>query len=229
VRYCNTSDDLALEDMIHLEREVLTLGSAGHPLHSIFCGNLATSLTTRYEHTGDDRLLDEAINLQREALALRPEGHPHRVMACGHLAKSLSTRYERTGDVHLLDEVIDLDRETLALHPEGHPGRSLSCESLTYSLSRRYDRTGDTHLLDQAIDVVRGLLHLCEGVPILASGRAISGADGPKVAKWFYKELLSKEVVDADSVAYALDSAVGKLRGSGVSPDRWAPFIHMGA
>jgi CHAT domain-containing protein len=59
--------------------------------------------------------------------------------------------------------------------------------------------------------------------------RAIADADGPKVAKWFYEELLSKEVVDADSVAYALDAAVGKLRDSGVSPDRWAPFIHMGA
>jgi hypothetical protein len=35
--------------------------------------------------------------------------------------------------------------------------------------------------------------------------------------------------MDADSVAYALDSAVGKLRDSGVSADRWAPFIHMGA
>jgi hypothetical protein len=59
--------------------------------------------------------------------------------------------------------------------------------------------------------------------------RAISDTDGPKVAQWFYEELFAKEVVDADSVAYALDSAVGKLRDSGVSPDRWAPFIHMGA
>jgi hypothetical protein len=43
--------------------------------------------------------------------------------------------------------------------------------------------------------------------------RAISDADGPTVAKWFYEELFAKEVVDADSVAYALDSAAGKLRG----------------
>jgi hypothetical protein len=64
---------------------------------------------------------------------------------------------------------------------------------------------------------------------MLTIPRAISDVDGPKVAKWFYEELLAKEVVDADSVAYALDSAVGKLRNSGISPDRWAPFIHMGA
>jgi hypothetical protein len=64
---------------------------------------------------------------------------------------------------------------------------------------------------------------------MLIRNRAISDIDGPKVAQWFYEELLSKEVVDVSSVAYALDSAVGKLRDSGVSPDRWAPFIHMGA
>jgi hypothetical protein len=64
---------------------------------------------------------------------------------------------------------------------------------------------------------------------VLTSGRAITDIDGPKVSKWFYEELLAKEVVNADSVAYALDSAVGKLRASGVSPERWAPFIHMGA
>jgi hypothetical protein len=64
---------------------------------------------------------------------------------------------------------------------------------------------------------------------VLTSGRAISDVEGPKVAKWFYEELLSKELIDADSVAYALDSAVRKLRNSRVSPERWAPFIHVGA
>jgi hypothetical protein len=64
---------------------------------------------------------------------------------------------------------------------------------------------------------------------MLIRNRAISDIDGPKVAKWFYEELLSKEVVDANSVAYALDYAVAKLRDSGVPPERWAPFIHMGA
>jgi CHAT domain-containing protein len=64
---------------------------------------------------------------------------------------------------------------------------------------------------------------------LLTMTRAIRDDDGPKVAKWFYEELFAKEVVDGDSVAYALDTAVGKLRASGVSPERWAPFIHMGA
>jgi hypothetical protein len=64
---------------------------------------------------------------------------------------------------------------------------------------------------------------------LLTMIRAIRDDDGPKVAKWFYEELFAKEVVDGDSVAYALDTAVGKLRASGVSPERWAPFIHVGA
>jgi hypothetical protein len=64
---------------------------------------------------------------------------------------------------------------------------------------------------------------------MLTMSRAISDLDGPKVAQWFYEELLSREVVDANSVAYALDYAVVKLRDSGLSPERWAPFIHMGA
>jgi hypothetical protein len=64
---------------------------------------------------------------------------------------------------------------------------------------------------------------------LLTMTRAIHDIDGPKIAKWFYEELFAKEVVDGDSVAYALDFAVGKLRASGMSPERWAPFIHMGA
>jgi hypothetical protein len=63
----------------------------------------------------------------------------------------------------------------------------------------------------------------------LMTDRAMADDDGPKVAQWFYEELLSKEVIDTDSVAYALDVAVGKLRATGVAPYRWAPFIHMGA
>jgi hypothetical protein len=59
--------------------------------------------------------------------------------------------------------------------------------------------------------------------------RAIADHDGPRIAKWFYEELLSREVIDTNSVASALDLAVANLRDSGVPPQRWAPFIHMGA
>jgi hypothetical protein len=54
-------------------------------------------------------------------------------------------------------------------------------------------------------------------------------ADGPDLAQWFYEELMSNETIDADAVAYALDGAVQKLREKVPAPQRWAPFIHMGA
>jgi hypothetical protein len=58
----------------------------------------------------------------------------------------------------------------------------------------------------------------------------MSDSDGPELARWFYQELLSNEVIDEDAVAYALDAAVGKLRDKiPLTPKRWAPYIHMGA
>jgi hypothetical protein len=59
--------------------------------------------------------------------------------------------------------------------------------------------------------------------------RAMNDADGPRVTKLFYERLLSDEVITLDAIPYALDYAVGELRNSGVPPERWATFIHMGA
>jgi hypothetical protein len=54
--------------------------------------------------------------------------------------------------------------------------------------------------------------------------------DGPDMAQWFYEDLLSNEVIDADAVAYALDTAVEKLRAKiPQAAIRWSPYIHMGA
>jgi hypothetical protein len=63
----------------------------------------------------------------------------------------------------------------------------------------------------------------------LITSRAIADDDVPMVVEWFYGELLFKEVLDADSIAYALDVAVNKLRATGVAPYQWASFVHMGA
>jgi hypothetical protein len=57
----------------------------------------------------------------------------------------------------------------------------------------------------------------------------MSDEDGPAMAEWFYEELMSNETIDADAVAYALDSAVQKLREKEPSPKRWAQFVHLGA
>jgi hypothetical protein len=54
--------------------------------------------------------------------------------------------------------------------------------------------------------------------------------DGPDLAQWFYEDLLSNAVIDADAVAYSLDAAVEKLRVKlPRAATRWAPYIHMGA
>jgi hypothetical protein len=49
------------------------------------------------------------------------------------------------------------------------------------------------------------------------------------IARHFYETWFAADCLDSDSAAYALDEAVDKLRTSGVPPDRWAPFIHLGA
>jgi hypothetical protein len=59
--------------------------------------------------------------------------------------------------------------------------------------------------------------------------RAMNDVDGPLVAKHFYEKLFVKEVITLDAIPYALDYAVETLRESGVRPERWATFIHIGA
>jgi hypothetical protein len=53
-------------------------------------------------------------------------------------------------------------------------------------------------------------------------------SDGPRIAQWVYENLLKKETIDLDDIAYALDDAVRKLRETGAPPGRWATFMHMG-
>jgi hypothetical protein len=53
--------------------------------------------------------------------------------------------------------------------------------------------------------------------------------DGPRVAKLFYERVFAEEVITLNTIPYALDYAVAELKKSGVSPMRWATFIHVGA
>ena len=59
--------------------------------------------------------------------------------------------------------------------------------------------------------------------------RSMNDEDGPIVAEIVYTELINGEFLNPDVIPYALDMAVCKLRSMGVPPDRWAPYIHMGA
>jgi hypothetical protein len=53
--------------------------------------------------------------------------------------------------------------------------------------------------------------------------------DGVLVTKALYGRLMSKDAIDVDDIAYALDSAISELRNNGVPLHRWAPYIHLGA
>jgi hypothetical protein len=55
--------------------------------------------------------------------------------------------------------------------------------------------------------------------------------DGPLVANHVYRELFNGEgdLLDPETIPYALDAAVAALRASGLSPARWACYVHIGA
>jgi hypothetical protein len=63
----------------------------------------------------------------------------------------------------------------------------------------------------------------------LTNHRAMKDIDGPYVSRRFYNKLFESETIEANLVPYALDHAITALRKSGVPPERWATFIHMGA
>jgi hypothetical protein len=56
----------------------------------------------------------------------------------------------------------------------------------------------------------------------------MSDEDGPNVAQHVYDKIFQGTVFDLDDIPYALDGAVRMLRAPGVSPSRWALFVHMG-
>jgi hypothetical protein len=64
---------------------------------------------------------------------------------------------------------------------------------------------------------------------LLINDRAMGDADGPLIAKHFYERLFSEDMITLDAIPYALDYAVTELRKTGVPPEQWATFIHMGA
>jgi hypothetical protein len=59
--------------------------------------------------------------------------------------------------------------------------------------------------------------------------RTMHDCDGPQIAQWVYEDLLEKKTFDLDSIPYALDNSVQRLRKQGAWPARWATFMHMGA
>jgi hypothetical protein len=62
-----------------------------------------------------------------------------------------------------------------------------------------------------------------------APDRTMRDDDGPLIAQAFYEKLFEGKTITADTIPYALDHAVRKLRESGAPVERWATFIHVGA
>jgi hypothetical protein len=56
--------------------------------------------------------------------------------------------------------------------------------------------------------------------------------EGPVIASNIYSSLFSSgnmsDFLDPNTVPYALDEAVQKLRNSGLDPSSWATYIHIG-
>jgi hypothetical protein len=76
--------------------------------------------------------------------------------------------------------------------------------------------------------VVRVKLSVADKLKLMLLFRVINDMDGPFVAGRVYEELMKKDILDTDDIAYALDAAIAQLREL-VPVHRWAPFIHMGA
>jgi hypothetical protein len=53
--------------------------------------------------------------------------------------------------------------------------------------------------------------------------------DGPFMAERVYKRIFHNGMLDLSAVPYALDETVRELRQTGVSPSRWATYVHIGA
>lgn len=82
---------------------------------------------------------------------------------------------------------------------------------------------------DQAAHLAAAML--CLGFKsVVGTMWSMSDADGPEVAETVYRALFSgtSEMLDPNTIPYALDEAMCKLREGGASPIRWAPYIHMG-
>jgi len=60
--------------------------------------------------------------------------------------------------------------------------------------------------------------------------RSMGDLDGPIMAKTIYEELSHSgaEMLDLETIPYALDSAVRNLRAKGLAASRWAPYVHLG-
>ncbi|EIN09410.1 hypothetical protein PUNSTDRAFT_133202 [Punctularia strigosozonata HHB-11173 SS5] len=88
---------------------------------------------------------------------------------------------------------------------------------------------GDKNQPDQTIHLAAAML-FAGFKSVIATLWSMEDVDGPMVAESVYKEIFDgdSEYIHPDTVPYALDTAVQRLRQEHPDPNRWAPYIHLG-
>jgi CHAT domain-containing protein len=88
---------------------------------------------------------------------------------------------------------------------------------------------GDMERPDEALHLAATMLY-AGFKSVIGTMWSMGDVDGPIVAKNVYKELFAGngDMLDFDTIPYALDAATRKLRAQGLEPSRWAPYIHIG-
>ncbi|KAJ7141482.1 CHAT domain-containing protein [Mycena epipterygia] len=106
-----------------------------------------------------------------------------------------------------------------------HPGAFMAF------LSACETAKGDKTQPDQAVHLASAML-LAGFKSIVATMWSMNDRDGPVVADVIYEQLFTQagnsKYLNPDDVAYALDTAVTKLKQAGAPPVCWAPYIHIG-
>ncbi|KAJ3575774.1 hypothetical protein NP233_g872 [Leucocoprinus birnbaumii] len=94
-------------------------------------------------------------------------------------------------------------------------------------LSACQTATGESKLANESVHLAGGFLAAgFKGV--IGTLWRIADEDAPRVVKEVYETMKIEGGLDVSLAAEGLDRAVREMRKSGVSAQRWAPFIHVG-
>jgi CHAT domain-containing protein len=151
---------------------------------------------------------DEVLRLLPDATILHLACHgfqnPHRPLESGFIME------------HKIIGLADIIRLNL---PHAHLAVLSACETAQ----------GDLERPDEALHLAASML-FAGFKSIIGTMWSMGDIDGPVVAETIYRELFAEEEdrIDFDTVPYALDAAVHKLRSQGLEPSRWATYIHIG-
>ncbi|KDQ61835.1 hypothetical protein JAAARDRAFT_190554 [Jaapia argillacea MUCL 33604] len=94
-------------------------------------------------------------------------------------------------------------------------------------LSACQTASNDTYFPNESLHITASLLYAGFG-GVIGSLWSISDSDAPAIAEGVYVRMLAHPALSSEDAARALHESVGRLRESGASLERWAPFVHFG-